>query len=597
MAWTGPGRPFFFFLCFSLMGIGLVPSSRAEKFFVDDIIDAIPAPQGSLRKALELSEQNGHPDSVAFRIDGGTIELVAPLPDLSEGGLTLGEPRLSGTPGSGSGGIFISGVNGVNHAFRIRSSGNTIANLDFIRFSGDQVILIDGSGADGNAISDCVFGRDNAADGNTSKAVRIKDVTPSSNRLRPNRVGFSTFRNNDVGVAVENSGGTGADFSPVHVHDNWFGTDLTGASGVGNPQAVSVDGAGHVLITRNRISGPGNAIEVVNSDGTTIVDNRLGLNSGDLSSCAGFADAAIEVSDSTGTVIDDNRILCGSVGVRLGPGTDGTRITDNDIGGPSPAGHASHGILLEGAQGTLIRRNRIHDNGGYGVSASGAPAVIACNSITDNVAGALNLPDVLLAPPLLTSATAIDVDGQILDPVGGWVEVFGDAADQAEVFQGALLQTNLTPGFRHRIPVLELTATKAPEGTEIAFDRSVPDNHTSILTGAVGGESTELSTPLSAAQDVLFDVIRGNLDELDFGAAGGITLGPVECLASGLTPDDVISPDVVDSDLPAPGEGFFYVIRRRSLLVNQHGTYDPAICLTGVAGFAGPRSPASGDCP
>ena len=52
-----------------------------------------------------------------------------------------------------------------------------------------------------------------------------------------------------------------------------------------------------------------------------------------------------------------------------------------------------------------------------------------------------------------------------------------------------------------------------------------------------------------------------------------------------------------DPDVPDPGEGFFYVSRRRHTLENAPGTYDPAICLTDVDEFRGPRTPASGDCP
>ena len=84
----------------------------AAVFQVTDIVDAIPAPMGSLRWAIERSEANNEPDSIVFIIDGGTIELVAPLPSLREGRLTIGRVQITpqDAPLAG-GGIFIDGGN------------------------------------------------------------------------------------------------------------------------------------------------------------------------------------------------------------------------------------------------------------------------------------------------------------------------------------------------------------------------------------------------------------------------------------------------------------------------------------------------------
>jgi hypothetical protein len=109
--------------------------------------------------------------------------------------------------------------------------------------------------------------------------------------------------------------------------------------------------------------------------------------------------------------------------------------------------------------------------------------------------------------------------------------------------------------------------------------------------------TTELSNDIPAEPDVVYDVIRGRLENLAFGATGGIDLGPVICLGSGIDPDITVTPNIVDPDDPSPGRGFFYLVRRSDPLQNAPGTYDPAICLTEADDFNGPRRASSGDCP
>jgi hypothetical protein len=134
-----------------LTGLAFGPVS-AEVLLVFDTTDAIPPPPGSLRSAIVQSEGNGEADFVEFLIDGGTIELVEPLPDLQEGRLSIGFPRPTGGPAV-SNGITISGIQGVARAIRVRSSGNVIGGLDFAQFSGDEVILIEGNQANHNLIT------------------------------------------------------------------------------------------------------------------------------------------------------------------------------------------------------------------------------------------------------------------------------------------------------------------------------------------------------------------------------------------------------------------------------------------------------------
>jgi hypothetical protein len=96
---------------------------------------------------------------------------------------------------------------------------------------------------------------------------------------------------------------------------------------------------------------------------------------------------------------------------------------------------------------------------------------------------------------------------------------------------------------------------------------------------------------------LVYDVIRGDLHNLAFLPAGGIDLGPVVCLAPGIDPPTGVTPVVIDPDDPQAGFGYFYLTRRRTAEATVPGTYDPAICLTEIDRFRGPRLPDSGDCP
>jgi hypothetical protein len=588
-------------LVFALAGFVVTPVA-ADTFFVTDTTDAIPPPLGTLRSAIELSELNGKADFVEFLIDGGTIELVAPLPDLQEGKLSIGFPRQTGQPAVGNG-ITISGVNGVERAIRVRSAENVIGGLDFAEFSGAEVILIEGNQADTNLITNCVFGSDNASGLNAGVAVRIVTGATTANDRAPNEIRLSRFVRNGLAVSIEGDGSGVAPRVGAFIHDNWFGTSPFGGPGPGNGEAIHATAGGRIHINDNRFSGPGEGITLgPGSDGSVVDGNEIGLDDSS-SICSGFDGPAIRVEDAVGVQIRSNAILCSDVGVYLGIGAMRTFVGDNSIGGRAPAGHLSHGIVIDSASETLIRHNAISGNDGYAIAEAPGPVIdpssvlIACNSIFDNTAGALWLPSVTTMPPVLMSATAIRVNGNVPDITPGWVEVFGDSAGQARVFQGTTtIQNDIVP-FSHLISVLGLTLSEVQTGTELGFDRSIPTNHTSTRSMQATRTTTELSNDVPAAPDVVYDVIRGGLENLAFGATGGIDLGPVICLGSGVDPDITVTPNIVDPDIPHQGRGFFYLVRRSDPLQNAPGTYDPAICLTEADDFNGPRRASSGDCP
>jgi hypothetical protein len=590
------------FVC-AAAALAAFPASAAT-FEVRNAFDGIPAPPGSLRAAVEASEANGEPDVIVFAIDGGTIDLVAALPDLREGGLRIqaNRPDLLAPPAANP--VLLRGANGVERAFWIVSSGNAIVGLDFADFSGPEVIRIEGGAANHNEISGCVFGAD-VVGGTAGAAIRV--TAPDGDPAYPTgtTIQASRFVGNGSGLALEASTGVAVPTDAwTRVTRCGFGTAPSGGPGAGNERAIVVSNGGRIEIEESRFSGPGAGILLgPGAGGSRLVGNEIGVLGSAADVCAGFHGAAVEVDRSTGLTIVGNRIRCSGGGVHLRAGSDGAELHDNEIGGPSPAGHAGNGVTVDTAGSVVLRRNRISGNAGFGVqggpvSSTDPPELLlACNAVWRNGAGAIALSTVEPLPPAITEATIVSVQGDVTSTGPGWVEVFGDVADQAAVFQGAVrLRNDSDPSFRHRLPVLDLRMKKLAVGAVISFDRAVPTNHTATFSAELLHRTSALSDPTAAATAGLaFDVIRGDLANLAFGPAG-IDLGPVRCLAAGMDPDPTVTPDVVDPENPAPGEGFFYLSRRRTLDANVLGTYDPAMCLTEVDAFRGPRLPASGDC-
>ncbi len=580
-----------------------LPAATAT-FKVTNTLDGIPAPPGSLRAAIENSEANGEPDLIVFAIDGGTIDLVAPLPDLREGGLRIDSQRadLSAPPAANP--ILLSGANGAERALRIVSSDNSVLGIDFADFSGPEVIRIEGGAAHRNEISGCVFGRDLVV-GNAGAAIRITAFSgdpafPSGTTIRASR-----FVGNAMGLAIEApNGATVPSDAWTRVSRSGFGTGPSGEPGAGNARAIVVSNGGRIEIEESRFSGPGAGVLLgPGAGGSSVARSELGILGSAADVCAGFEGPALEINRSTGVEIRENRIRCSGMGVYLRAGADKVELHDNDVGGPAPEGHAGNGVTVDTAGSVVLRRNRISGNAGYGVQAGTGTfpdppdVLMACNEVWRNEAGAISMSPVEPFPPSITDASVLAVQGAVGSADPGWVEIFGDATDQAGVFQGAVpLRENADPSFRHRLPVLDLRMKKTAAGTVVAFDRSVPANHTATLSAEPLHRTSALSAPMAATvAGLAFDLIRGDLANLDLGSAG-IDLGPVRCLAAAMDPDPTVTPDVVDPEEPSPGEGFFYLSRRRNLDANAFGTYDPALCLTEVDAFRGPRLPTSGDC-
>lgn len=583
----------------------LAASPQAATFQVVNTLDGIPAPPGSLRAAIEASEGNGEPDVIVFAGIGGTIDLVAPLPDLLEGGLQINKRSGSDTTPPAGNPVAIRGANGVSRAIAVRSPGNVIAELDFVDFSGSEAILIAGGRARDNEVARCVFGGD-LGGSNSGAGIRILALATDPSFPTGTKITGSRFARNGTGVLLEGMNDTSTPPLPVtRIAGSWFGTDAHGGPGAGNGESLRGDGCGSVLVHDCRFSGPGTGIHLgPGADGSELLGSDVGVLGTSSDVCSGFSGPAVVIDRSAGVEIRGNRIRCSQSGLVLGLGSEKSEVLDNEIGGRSPSGHLGDGVVLELAGSTLLRKNTVLGNGGFGITVGPGPSVdppdalLACNAFHRNGAGAIGFTGFPPAPPAITSATVVAVQGTVQNVAPGWVEVFGDEQDEAAVFQGAVrLDQDVDPSFRHRLPVLALTLSKTADGSVISFDRHVPARHTATVSDRTLHRTSRLSPAVPASTSgLVFDVIRGDLSNLAFGATGGIDLGPVVCLAAAMDPDPAVSPDPVDPEVPLPKQGFFYLTRRRDLESNVAGTYDPAICLTDVDAFAGPRTPSSGDC-
>ena len=589
-----------------LLGVLATPSYAAT-IEVSDVVDAIPAPPGSLRWAIEVSESNGESDTISFLIDGGTIDLVAPLPDLIEGGLSINKRPDTSAPPGGSG-IFINGGGVVNRAIAIRSGDNTIASLDFINFVGNETILLSGHGANENVIAGNVF-RTGELGASGAASIRIVPAPFGSGTPGDNTIAANRFATAFTGIVIEGDGSASPSItSPwkgTWVLGNSFGGTATGVPGDPPDLQIGVRVIDALVEIRgNTFSNLERAIDLgPGANNANVFRNVIGGDQNGDGVCDGFEDGGIRVDSSSGVEIRHNAIDCADQGIALLDGADDAVISDNLIGDAENLnGNRSHGILIDQARGATIRQNTIVNNTGFGISATVSPLidplrnVMSCNSIFRNGSGAMSLPGGQISPPTLTGATVTSVEGQNPDPVIGWVEVFGDATDQGRLFQGATTLRN-DPGdvtFTHLLPVLDLQLEQGPAGTEFKFSTAVPENHTSTATDRGNRETSEYSAALSAADTgIVYDIIRGRLNALSVGV-GGISLGEVTCIDNGVDPVGV--PVALDAIDPQPGGGFFYVVRKRSSLANTRGTYDPAICLTELDEFAGNRKPTAGDC-
>ena len=571
---------------------------RAAVFTVTSAADGIPAPPGSLRKAVEASQANMERDKILIPTTLPPIHLVAPLPAISspEGVDVI---ALQGSDPPTRARIDGSGL--VTGAFTLSGGTNRLEALQFSGFTGPQVVAVTGAAAD-TAVTDCGFTAGPSPIGDETAGVRVFATPPGASVPEGTRITRSDFRGLTRGIFIDASSHPGTAASPTVISDNRFAaTSLGGPDGT-NGQAVTVVDHGPVEILRNLVGATATwGLSLEGSSGR-ISGNTVGLHDASGAACAGSGGPAIRLVGSKSVVVDDNQASCSVYGLFLGANTTRPTVRDNLFGSADPgASNSGDGILIDGASGWAIRGNEIARSGGAGIRvfAAGSPASVksyfSCNRIWGQPGAAIIQSPSAPSPPVLTAASPLALLGHLVVPAAGTVEVYGGESEDAFLLLGSVETSGSFAGFQHQLPVTNLMVGSGPGtlGTRIVFDAVYPSRHVATLTT---GQTTGTSASLAAnSSGLLFDVVRGKVSNLARAADGAVLLGPLDCLASGIGPGSL---PVIDSGPPpSAGTAFYYLARRRVEDGTTPGTYDPAMCEADLGdAFQGPRRPGIGDC-
>jgi hypothetical protein len=378
---------------------------------------------GTLREALTTA---GSGDTIVFDAAvfppgaPATITLTSPLPDITQGNLTV--------DGTGAGVILDgSGTPTDTVGISITSNGNTVKGLQILSFP-DAGVAISGGGKN-NTIGGDTPGERNVISGNGGIGVLIKGSGTDANTVIGNYVGtdasgttalgnllgvyiYDGAKNNTIGgtTAGERNVISGNDFHGVAIYavpnpgtdanavsGNYIGTDATGTAALGNgSNGVRVaHGAKNNVIggdtpeERNLISGNGGNGVLVEGEGTdnnTVSGNYIGT---DINGTAALANGGhgIEIigdaKDNTigGSTDGERNVISGneSYGIRIGGGgVEGNVVSGNYIGvdatGLAGLGNDGDGVIVaSGATDNRVggttagERNVISANGCLGV--------------------------------------------------------------------------------------------------------------------------------------------------------------------------------------------------------------------------------------
>ena len=219
---------------------------------------------GSLRQAiLDSNASVGVLDTIAFNINGGGVQTIAPLtqlPDITDPVIIDGttQPGFAGKPLielSGAG-ITTGGAEGL----RILAGGSTVRGLVINRFPQTAGVIDTGDGIElvskgGNVIQGNYLGTDVSgavAEGNASDGVFIEN-SPG------NTIGGTTAAQRNIIAGQANSNGFSKgveiyqDTSPTSnasgnlVEGNYIGTDVTGTKALANTNGIELEAPGNTV--------------------------------------------------------------------------------------------------------------------------------------------------------------------------------------------------------------------------------------------------------------------------------------------------------------------------------------------------------------
>ena len=364
--------------------------------------------------------------------------------------------NVSGTLALGNGaGVGISGSASHN-----RVGGATPEERNIISGNWDAGVVIIGDQVSHNVVIGNFIGTDvngTTALGNGPAGVYI-EVGASSNVIGGINPGERNVvsGNRGFGVIISDPG-------TAHnaVIGNFIGTDATGTAALGNRDGVLIWTSGF-----NRIGGPrpeernlisGNNGHGISLGGLEMSDNLiLGNYIGtDVTGIQPLGNGAgICINEGTrhnfvgGTTDGERNIISGnSVGVRIeNAGIEYNWVGGNYIGtsanGTTALGNSWAGVSLEDyALHNFIQGNTIAYNSDVGVHVTHSPYnTIRANSIHSHPGRGIVLTDggnTMLSAPVVTAATTTDVSGTACP--GCTVEVFSDAEDEGQVYEGSTI--------------------------------------------------------------------------------------------------------------------------------------------------------------
>jgi hypothetical protein len=566
-------------------------SAQADLIKVTTDADAIPAPLGSLRLAIERAESTLAADQIAFADNVQAITLVAPLPDITQGLLTIGRPvpfdsnQLEIAPE-----VTISGAGNITHALKITGPEVGLHRLGFEGFIGDAAVeyFVAPTSIE---ISGCRFG--GVALGNTHAglSIRVNSVT----NLPPEiDVRHSQFFSNARGLEVK-IGLPSVVRQNLSIRNNRFGLPqfLGGSLSNGTALALS-NGAWHV--TNNLVTGTGNGFELVGTERAIVSDNKFGQLGSFSTACDGPDLGLITLRAAPQAVIEGNQVRCAlGEGIRVLAGSHRALVRDNRIAHEwFDAPISGAGIIVEDALDVVVRENRVRSDGlAVDVRGNAERTAVSCNALYGAIAP-LQVTPPAASPPSVSAASPLSARISVLDPDQGWVELFAGPSANGIRFYGSHATAPNDADLSVALEVLDLRVQNAGNTASIAWDESL-DPVVTATRWRPGVNSSEPGLAISMNDaHYLFDVIRGSVGALSRANDGSVDLGPVDCLADDRVPG--MSLLVTDPDLPAAGESFFYVVRRDTSLSPRAGSYDPAVCGLDLHSFQGPRRASSGDC-
>ena len=303
-------------------------------------------------------------------------------PNGGDGIVVGGQSNVVGGTGAFERNLVANNQTGIAVGLSATHGFNEIVGNQVMDNRGTGIRIVSGSG---NQV------RDNQLEGNGTAGfgdgVRIDG---DANVVSGNHIGVGAG-NNGEGVFVSTSGENNAIGPDNLIVRNVNGVKLEGPSNdvVGNVIGMSGfgngargvwvrTGAAGTLVEENTIDDNGTHGIVVESSGSALVDNGIGLVDGN-----GGSGILLAVTATNTTVGPQNKIGRNVDGIVVQGA--GNRIEGNRIGWEPPGfpvGNARYGIwTTPGASGTRIDGNRIVDNGNHGLRLQGPSATVTANEV------------------------------------------------------------------------------------------------------------------------------------------------------------------------------------------------------------------------